>query len=94
MYTTLTLLVAALGLATAAPATDFEVRQLPAVAAVDRYTGGGCTGTVCNIAGSGELHAGCNVITGACQASLRLAYANTGCKGELFFPIYVGDGRS
>lgn len=43
----LTLIVAALGLAAAAPSNGFEVRQLPTVASVDRYAGGGCTGTIC-----------------------------------------------
>jgi hypothetical protein len=78
----LTLLIASLGLVAAAPSNDFEIRQVAAVASVDRYSAGGCTGTVCNKAGAGDLHAGCNVIEGACQASLRLNYANAGCKGE------------
>jgi hypothetical protein len=52
------------------------------IASVDRYAGSGCTGTVCNIAGSGDLYAGCNVITDQCTASLKLNYAPAGCKGE------------
>ncbi|KAF2832489.1 hypothetical protein CC86DRAFT_280362 [Ophiobolus disseminans] len=76
----LTLLIAALGMVAAAPSSDFELRQVASVASVDRYTGGGCTGTVCNKAGSGDLYAGCNAIEGACQASLKLNYANAGCK--------------
>ncbi|OAL45516.1 hypothetical protein IQ07DRAFT_648209 [Pyrenochaeta sp. DS3sAY3a] len=75
----LTLLVAALGLAAAAPST-LEVRQLPTVASVDRYAGGGCTGTICNKAGAGDLHAGCNAITDSCQTSLKLNYKNAECK--------------
>jgi len=78
----LTFLVAAISMVSAAPSTDFEVRQVAAVASVDRYSGGGCTGTICNKAGSGDLKAGCNAITGTCQASLRLNYANAGCKGK------------
>ena len=77
----LTIIVAALGLATASPASDFSPRQVAAVASVDRYAGAGCRSTICNKAGSGDLHAGCNAITDACQASLRLNYANAGCKG-------------
>jgi len=80
----LTIIVAALGLATASHATDFSPRQVATVASVDRYAGGGCTGTICNKAGSGDLHAGCNAITDACQASLRLNYANIGCKGGYY----------
>ncbi|KAI4679980.1 uncharacterized protein J4E88_005870 [Alternaria novae-zelandiae] len=76
----LTIIVAALGLATASPTSDFSPRQVAAVASVDRYAGAGCRGTICNKAGSGDLHAGCNAITDACQASLRLNYANAGCK--------------
>jgi hypothetical protein len=34
-----------------------------------------------NIAGSGDLYPGCNPITDACQASLKLNYVNAGCKG-------------
>ncbi|KAF2027283.1 hypothetical protein EK21DRAFT_72101 [Setomelanomma holmii] len=75
----LSLLIASLTVAAASPSRGFEARQA-AVASVDRYTGPGCSGTVCNIAGSGDLHTGCNVITGACQASLKLSYANPGCK--------------
>jgi hypothetical protein len=78
----LTLLIAALGLGTASPVTSLPFRQVAAVASVDRYAGSGCTSTICNIAGSGDLHAGCNVITDSCQASLRLNYANPGCKGK------------
>ena len=44
----LTLLIAALGMVAAAPSNDFEARQLPTVASVDRYSGSGCTGTICN----------------------------------------------
>ena len=69
----------ALGFAIAAPTDDLIARQ--AIASVDRYAGSGCTGTVCNIAGSGDLHAGCNPITDACTASLRLNFAPAGCKG-------------
>tara|TARA_R110002003_G_scaffold117_18_gene10440 strand:- start:419 stop:694 length:276 start_codon:yes stop_codon:yes gene_type:complete len=79
----LALLIAGLGLVAASPSRGFEVRQAATVASVDRYAGPGCTGTICNIAGSGDLHAGCNVIEGSCQASLKLNYANPGCKGEL-----------
>ncbi|KAH7412326.1 hypothetical protein DE146DRAFT_275797 [Phaeosphaeria sp. MPI-PUGE-AT-0046c] len=75
----LTLLIAALGMVAAAP-SEISARQVAAVASVDRYAGGGCTGTICNKAGSGDLHAGCNVITGDCQTSLKLNYANLGCK--------------
>jgi hypothetical protein len=71
----LTLLVAALGMVSAAPSSDFEVRQVTYAASVDRYSGGGCTGTICNKAGSGDLKTGCNAITDQCQASLRLNYA-------------------
>ncbi|KAI2474429.1 hypothetical protein Ptr902_05035 [Pyrenophora tritici-repentis] len=66
--------------ATASPLTP---RQAVQVASVDRYTGAGCTGTVCNIAGSGDLYPGCNVVNG-CQASLKLNYANLGCKVTIF----------
>ncbi|KAF1848884.1 uncharacterized protein K460DRAFT_375653 [Cucurbitaria berberidis CBS 394.84] len=76
----LTLIVAALGLATAAPSHDFEVRQAPTVASIDRYTASGCTGTICNKAGAGDLHVGCNVITDQCQQSLKLNYKNANCK--------------
>jgi hypothetical protein len=93
-----TLFLTSLGLAAASP---FTPRQVAAVASVDRYTGGGCTGTICvrphlqkylltqflicsqNIAGSGDLHAGCNAITDACQGSLKLNYANLGCRGKM-----------
>jgi hypothetical protein len=81
----ITLLIAALGLATASPASEFSARQVAGVASVDRYAGGGCTGTICNKAGSGDLHSGCNAITDSCQASLRLNYANPGCKGKCSF---------
>ncbi|OAL02309.1 hypothetical protein IQ06DRAFT_293000 [Phaeosphaeriaceae sp. SRC1lsM3a] len=74
-----TLLVAALGMVAAAP-SEISARQAATVASVDRYSGSGCLGTICNIAGSGDLHAGCNPITDACQASLKLNYANVGCK--------------
>jgi hypothetical protein len=43
----ITLLIAALGMATAAPSVDIDARQVNAVASVDRYTGGGCQGTIC-----------------------------------------------
>ncbi|CAN9399550.1 unnamed protein product [Alternaria alternata] len=76
----LTIIVAALSLATASPASDFASRQVAAVASVDRFTGPGCTETICNIAGSGDLRAGCNAITDSCQGSLKLNYANVGCK--------------
>jgi len=78
----LTIIVAALSLATASPASDFASRQVAAVASVDRFTGPGCTETICNIAGSGDLRAGCNAITDSCQGSLKLNYANVGCKGK------------
>ncbi|CAO2650096.1 Nn.00g013880.m01.CDS01 [Neocucurbitaria sp. VM-36] len=78
----LTLIVSALGFVAATPSRGFEVRQAPTVASVDRYAGSGCTGTICNIAGSGDLHAGCNAITDQCQASLKLNYKNANCKGE------------
>ncbi|KAF2109987.1 hypothetical protein BDV96DRAFT_502043 [Lophiotrema nucula] len=73
-----TAFITALGLANAVPTYDLVVRQ--AIASVDRYAGPGCTGTICNIAGSGDLHAGCNAITDSCTASLKLNYAPTGCK--------------
>lgn len=78
----LTLLVSALGLATAAPSSNVEARQVASVASVDRYAGPGCTGTICNKAGSGDLHLGCNAITDQCTGSLKLNYANAGCKGR------------
>jgi len=92
MYTT-ALIVSALSISTAAsPLTSLSHRQAVQVASVDRYSGAGCTGTICNIAGSGDLYRGCNVITGSCQASLRLNYANSGCKGKTpsssFFFLY------
>jgi hypothetical protein len=43
----ITLLVAALGMANAAPSRDVDTRQINSVASVDRYSGGGCTGTIC-----------------------------------------------
>jgi hypothetical protein len=42
-----------------------------------------------NIAGSGDLFPGCNVITDACQASLKLNYANAGCKGMFSSPFLI-----
>jgi hypothetical protein len=78
----LTIIVAALSLATASPASDFASRQVAAVASVGRFTGPGCTETICNIAGSGDLRAGCNAMTDSCQGSLKLNYANVGCKGK------------
>ena len=82
MYAT-ALIVSAISIAAAAsPLTSLSPRQAVQVASVDRYSGAGCTGTICNIAGSGDLYRGCNVITGSCQASLRLNYANSGCKGK------------
>jgi hypothetical protein len=81
----LTLFVAALSMVAAAPSNEFEARQVVAVASVDRYAGGGCTGTICNKAGSGDLHAGCNAITDGCKTSLKLSYANAGCKGKHMF---------
>ncbi|KAF2266745.1 hypothetical protein CC78DRAFT_566791 [Lojkania enalia] len=68
----------AFGLANAAPANDLAARQ--SIASVDRYAGPGCTGTICNKAGSGDLHAGCNTITDSCTASLHLNYAPSGCQ--------------
>ncbi|EOA87937.1 hypothetical protein ACJQWK_08675 [Exserohilum turcicum] len=50
------------------------------VASVDRYAAAACTGTICNVAGSGDLLVGCNVIRDGCRASLVLNYANNGCK--------------
>lgn len=82
MYT-FTILISALGLAAAAPSNNFTPRQAVAVASVDRYAGSGCTGTVCNIAGSGDLYPGCNKITDQCKRSLSLNYANAGCTGKL-----------
>jgi hypothetical protein len=75
----LTLLLSTLSLTLAAP--SLSPRQ-NSIASVDRYAGSGCTGTVCNIAGSGDLNAGCNFITDQCTASLKLNYAPAGCKGE------------
>jgi hypothetical protein len=43
----LTLLVAAIGMVAAAPSVEVEARQAAQVASVDRYAGGGCTGTIC-----------------------------------------------
>lgn len=68
-----------LGLAVAGP-SPLTPRQAT-VASVDRYAGPGCTGTICNVAGAGDLHAGCNPITDACTASLKLNYVNAGCRG-------------
>ncbi|KAF1936763.1 hypothetical protein EJ02DRAFT_447866 [Clathrospora elynae] len=76
----LTIIVATLGLAMAAPAEVLNARQAVSVASVDRSAGSVCTGTICNIAGSGDLYPGCNAITDQCTASLRLNYANAGCK--------------
>jgi hypothetical protein len=78
----LSFFIATLSLVTAAPSVDH--RQVIAVASVDRSSAGRCTGTICNVAGSGDLHSGCNAITDQCQASLKLNYANTGCKGVYF----------
>ncbi|KAF2681135.1 hypothetical protein K458DRAFT_310555 [Lentithecium fluviatile CBS 122367] len=77
---TLTLLISTLGLTAAIPTSSFSSRQAAAAASVDRYAGPGCSGTVCNKAGSGDLHEGCNVISDACTTSLHLNYANTGCQ--------------
>ncbi|CAA9962465.1 hypothetical protein PTNB73_03366 [Pyrenophora teres f. teres] len=84
MYTT-TLLISALvsTLSFVATASPLTPRQAVQVASVDRYTGDGCTGTVCNKAGSGDLYPGCHPVSG-CQASLRLNYANLGCKVTVF----------
>ncbi|KAH3909839.1 hypothetical protein HBI56_130920 [Parastagonospora nodorum] len=76
----LTLLVAAISIVAAAPSVDVEARQAVQVASVDRYAGSGCTGTICNIAGSGDLFTGCNKVTDACKASLRLSGLKPGCK--------------
>lgn len=78
----LTFFLAALSMAAAAPSDSMSARQAAVVASVDRYQGGGCTGTICNKAGSGDLVPGCNAITDACQASLKLNYADPGCKGK------------
>jgi hypothetical protein len=43
----LTLILATLGVVAAAPSNDIKARQVAAVASVNRYAGGGCTGTVC-----------------------------------------------
>jgi hypothetical protein len=43
----ITLLIAAFGMATAAPSVEIDARQVVGVASVDRYTGGGCQGTIC-----------------------------------------------
>jgi hypothetical protein len=42
-----TLLVAAIGMVAAAPTTEINTRQIAQVASVDRYAGGGCSGTIC-----------------------------------------------
>lgn len=76
----LTIFTSILGLVAASPIADLLPRQN--IASVDRYAGPGCTGTVCNIAGSGDLHEGCNVITDQCTASLHLNYAPDDCKGR------------
>lgn len=81
----LSLILAAL--AGAAPLN--EARQEVAVASVDRYAGPGCTGTVCNLAGSGDLYEGCNVVTGACTTSMKLSYANEGCSSKAHFPTWT-----
>ncbi|KAH7123701.1 hypothetical protein B0J11DRAFT_436378 [Dendryphion nanum] len=75
----LTVIIAALGLVAAAPSKEIEARQA-SIASVDRFAGPGCTGTICNKAGAGDLHAGCNTITGSCSSSLKLNYAPVGCK--------------
>lgn len=41
-----------------------------------------------NIAGSGDLFTGCNKVTDACKASLRLSGLKPGCKGK--FNLAVG----
>jgi hypothetical protein len=43
----LTLLITAVGMVAAAPSTEINARQVAQVASVDRYAGGGCTGTIC-----------------------------------------------
>jgi hypothetical protein len=43
----LSLLVAAIGMVAAAPSVEVDTRQVAQVASVDRYAGGGCTGTIC-----------------------------------------------
>jgi hypothetical protein len=43
----LTLFVAAIGMVSAAPSAEIDARQIAQVASVDRYAGGGCTGTIC-----------------------------------------------
>jgi hypothetical protein len=55
MYAT-TLLIAALGMANAAPSIDIAARQVNTVASVDRYTGSGCQGTICVSAASTPRH--------------------------------------
>jgi hypothetical protein len=103
MYTFF-MLLATIGMVAAAPSAEIDARQVAQVASVDRYAGSGCTGTICvrtstleashtdhlqNIAGSGDLYPGCNPITDACQASLKLNYVNAGCKGiVLNFSVY------
>jgi hypothetical protein len=87
----LALIAATLGLATASPISSLlSARQAPPnfVASVDRWTGSNCSGTVCNVAGSGDLHPGCNPITDRCQGSLSLNYANLGCTGMFFFFLF------
>jgi hypothetical protein len=71
---------------TATPAAD-----APEPFAYDRRTSKmSQTDQLQNIAGSGDLFPGCNVITDACQASLKLNYVNAGCKGNLhnFLKLY------
>ncbi|RAQ99549.1 hypothetical protein DDE82_008139 [Stemphylium lycopersici] len=80
----LTLILATTSLVSAFPASGYSPRQTAQVASVDRHTGPGCTGTVCNKAGSGDLWPGCNAITDACQNSVSLNYANAGCKLTIF----------
>ncbi|KAL5121548.1 hypothetical protein ACEQ8H_000620 [Pleosporales sp. CAS-2024a] len=80
----LSFITAAIGMVAAAPSVDMAARQAAQVASVDRYTGGGCTGTICNIAGSGDLYEDCNAITDACQASLKLTGLKPGCRGSSF----------
>jgi hypothetical protein len=43
----LALIIATLGVVAAAPSKDIKARQVAAVASVNRYSGSGCTGTVC-----------------------------------------------
>jgi hypothetical protein len=89
-----TFLLSTLSLAFAAPTTDASLsRRQQNIASVDRYAGGGCTGTVCNIAGSGDLKAGCNVITDQCTASVKLNYVPVGCKCKFGFELLFPGGR-